>query len=104
MAFVGASILSLAGLSPSAAAAVYVVILVKTQFPDHVKVKDTSQLIKGMSKVLQKSLKYFNGATISRFVLVFVFPRSVLLFAFDVFPVIILLYLKDSEFVIGSAL
>ena len=54
MAFLGASILSLSGLSPSAAAAVYVVKLVKAHFSDHVKVKDTSQLIKGMSKFLQK--------------------------------------------------
>ena len=42
VAFVGASILSLAGLSPLAAAAVCAVILVKTQFQDQVKVKDTS--------------------------------------------------------------
>ena len=38
----------------------------------------------------------------------FVFPCSVLSpsswFAFDVFPVILLLYLKDSKFVMGSAL
>ena len=66
VAFGGACILSLAGLSPWAAAAVYVVILIKTQFSDQVKVKGTPQLIKGMSKVLQKLLKYFNGTIISR--------------------------------------
>ena len=104
IAFFGASIFSLAGLSPWAALAVCVVISVKTQFSDHVKVKDTSQLIKGMFEVLQKLLKYSNETTISRFVFVFVFPYSVPLFAFDVFPVIQLLYLKDSEFVIESAL
>ena len=77
---------------------------VKTKFSDHVKVKDASQLIKGMSKVLQTLLKYFDGITISRFLLVFVFPCWVPLFAFDVFPVMLLLHLKDSEFVAGSAL
>ena len=46
IAFVGASILSLAGLSPWAAVSVCVVISVKTQFSDHVQVKDTSKLIK----------------------------------------------------------
>ena len=40
-----------------------VALLVNTQFSDHVKVKDTSQLINGMSSVLQKLLKYFNGTT-----------------------------------------
>ena len=47
----------LAGLFSYASTAACVVILVKTQFSDQVKVKDTSQLIKGMSKVLQKLLK-----------------------------------------------
>ena len=41
--------------------------LVITQFSDHVKLKDTSQLISGMSKLLQTLLKYFNGTTISTF-------------------------------------
>ena len=44
-----------------------VVISVKTHFSDQVKVRDTSQLIKGMSKVLQNLLKYSNGTTISSF-------------------------------------
>ena len=56
----GASILSLAGLPPWAAFAVSVVISVKTQVADQVRVKDTSQLIKGMFKLLQKILKCFN--------------------------------------------
>ena len=77
VAFVGASILSLAGLSPLAAAAVCAVILVKTQFQDQVKVKDTSQLINGMFRLLQKLLKCFNGTTVSRSFLIFVFPRLV---------------------------
>ena len=67
IAFVGACIACLPGLSPWGALVVFVVILVKTQFLDHVKVKDTLQLIKGMSKVLQKLLKYFNGTITSRF-------------------------------------
>ena len=70
--------------------------------------KDTSQLIKGMSKVFQKLLKCLNGTTILRFFLVFVFPCSVFSpsswFAFDVFSIILLFYLKDSVFVMGSAL
>ena len=67
VAFVGAFLAGLAGLFSYASTAACVVILVKTQFSDQVKVKDTSQLIKGMSKVLQKLLKCFNGTTISRF-------------------------------------
>ena len=31
----------------------------KTQFFDHVKINSTSQLINGISKLLQKLLKYF---------------------------------------------
>ena len=38
--------------------------LVITQFSDQVKIKDTSQLINGIFKVLQKLLKYFNGTAI----------------------------------------
>ena len=111
-AFVGASILSLASTGGSgsglAILAACVVISVKKQFSDQVKVRDTSQLIKGMSKPLQKLLNYFNGTAISKFYLVFVFPCSVFSpsswFAFDVFPVILFLHLKDSEFVMGCAL
>ena len=39
-------------------------LFVISQFSDQVRVKDTSQLISGISKVLQKLLKYFNGTTI----------------------------------------
>ena len=53
-------------------------------------------------------LKCFNGTTISRFFLIFVFLCSVFTpffrFIFDVFHVILVLYLNDAEFVIGSAL
>ena len=104
IALVWARIAGPAGVPPLGALSSCVVISVKTQFLNHVKVKDTSQLIQDMSKGLQKLLKYFNGTTISRFFLVFVFPSWVPLFASDVFLVILLLYLKDSEFVIGSAL
>ena len=106
---VGAFIADLAGLSPwTALAACVVISAVKTHFLDQVKVRDTSQLIKGVSKLLQKLLKCFNGATISRFLLVFVFPCSAFSpsswFAFDVFSVILLFYLKDSEIVMGFVL
>ena len=39
--------------------------LVITQVDDHVKMKLTSQLINGISRILQKLLKYFNGTNIS---------------------------------------
>ena len=54
--FLGASILSLAGLFPWAALAVCVVISVKTQFSDHFKVKDASQLTKGSIKFSKNCL------------------------------------------------
>ena len=38
-----------------------------TQFAGQVKIRLTSQLIKGISRVLQKILKYFNGTIISTF-------------------------------------
>ena len=65
-----------------------------TQFLDKIKVKDTSQLISGITNVFQKMLKYFHGTENSTS---FLFPSV------DVFPVILVLYLKNSEFVIGSA-
>ena len=74
------------GLSPS-----LVVISAKTQFL--VQVKDTLRLINGISNVLQKLLRYFKGTKNSSS---FVFPSSA------VFPVILVLYLKDSESFIGS--
>ena len=36
-----------------------------TQVDDHVKIRLSSQLISGISRVLQKLLKYFNGTAIS---------------------------------------
>ena len=93
IAFVRASILSLAGLSPWAALVFCVVMSVKTQFSDQVKVKDTSQLIKGISRLLD-SKNYLNILMEQQFLL---FSW----FAFDIFLVILLLYLKDSEFVMG---
>ena len=69
VAFVEASILSLASTGGSALGLTFltlcVVISVKTQFLDQGKIKDPSQLIKGMSRLLQKLLKYFSGTTIS---------------------------------------
>ena len=63
--------------------------LVKAQLGDHVKIKLTSQLIYGISRVLQKLLKYFNGTIISTS---FSLPSS------GVFPVIFILDLNDLEF------
>ena len=60
-----------------------------TQALDHVKIRLTSQLINGISNVLQELLKYFSGTTISTS---FVFPL------FGVFPVIFTLDLNDLEF------
>ena len=40
---------------------------VNTQFSNQVKVKYTSQLINGVSSVLQKWFKHFNGTTMSTF-------------------------------------
>ena len=50
-----------------------------------------SQLINGISRVLQKLLKYFNGTAISTF---FVLPLP------GVFSVTLFLILNDSEFCI----
>ena len=52
-----------------------------------------SQLINGISMVLQKSLKYVNGTAIA---------TSCALSATRVFPVISILYLNDSDCVILS--
>ena len=40
-----------------------------TQPADHVKISSNSQLIKGISRVLQKLLRYFNGNIISTSIL-----------------------------------
>ena len=58
-----------------------------TQFEDHVKISSTSQLIKGISGVLQKLLKYFSGTNISAFS---ISPSSL------VWPVIFVLKLNES--------
>ena len=77
-------------MSPSAS---LVVISAKTQFLVQVKVKDTSQLITGISDVLQKLPRCFNGTENS---------TSIVFLSLDVFPVILVLYFKGSEFVTGS--
>ena len=53
-----------------------------------------SQLIKGISRVLQKLLKYFNGIAIS---------TSFVLPAVGFFPVILILGMKDLEFTIAAS-
>ena len=77
-----------------------VVISAKIQFFVQVKVNSSSQLINRIFKFLQKLLKYFNGIATSAFV-----NES---FFCGVFPVILILYLKDSELVekglLGSSL
>ena len=60
----------------------------KTQFFDHVKINSTSQLINGISKLLQKLLKYFKGITTT-------FVNESLFCG--VFPTVLVSYLKDSE-------
>ena len=67
--------------------------LVITQSLEYVKIRLTSQLINGISRVLQKLLKYFNGAIISTS---FVFPSPGKL------PVIFNLDLNDPEFAKSS--
>ena len=67
----------------------FIVISAKTQFLDQVGIISTSQLINGISKLLQKLLKCFSGITTSAFV-------NESLFC-GIFPVILVLYLKDSE-------
>ena len=55
--------------------------------------RSISQLINNISRVLQKLLKYFNGAC---FLTSFVLPVA------GVFPVILILYLNDSDCVVLS--
>ena len=62
--------------------------LVITQVDDHVKSSLTSELIKGISRVLQKLLKYFSGTIIL---------TSFSLLSSGVFPVILILDLNDLE-------
>ena len=68
------------GLAPGLAS-LYTLFFV-TQFADIVKVKDTTQIINGISSSLQKLLKYFKGTTISTFFVVsilFNFPVMLVL-------------------------
>ena len=91
VATVGALISTLGGLGSRSASCV--VSSVITQFSGQVKVKDPSQLVNGISNLLQKLLRCFNGTkNWTSFVFIFI----------AVFPGILVLYLKDSEFVIGS--
>ena len=62
--------------------------LVITQVDDYAKIRLTSKLIKGISRVLQKLLKYFSGTIIS---------TSFTLLLLGVFPVIFILDLNDLE-------
>ena len=62
--------------------------LIITQVDDHVKNRLTSQLINGISRALQKLLKYFNGTVIS---------TSFVLRSSGVFPVIFIFVSNDSE-------
>ena len=62
------------------------------QFDDQVKIILILQLIKGISRALQKLLKYFNGTAISAFII------SALL----VLPNILDLKLHDSDSVIAA--
>ena len=52
-----------------------------------------SQLINDISRVVQKLLKYINGTAVSTY---FVLPAA------GVFPVILVLYLNDSDCVVLS--
>ena len=56
------------GATIAGLAAAFTVISAKTQFLDEVKVNSTSQLINGISKLLQKLLKCFSGITTFAFV------------------------------------
>ena len=68
-ALVGFFICATAGklLAGSAASAFLVAFLVNTQFLLHLRSKDISQPIKGISNPLQKLLKCFNGTAVSIF-------------------------------------
>ena len=84
------------GATVARSASASTVISAKTQFLDQVRIISTSQLINGISKFLQKLLKYFNGITTSTFV-----NESL---SCGVFPTILVLYLKDSELVESGSL
>ena len=59
-----------------------------TQVDDHVKMRLISQLINGISRVIKKLLKYFNGTVIS---------TTIVLSLAGVSPVIFILNLNDSD-------
>ena len=59
------------------------------QFSDQVIMRLILQLIKGISRVLEKLFKYFNATVTSTF---FVLPSA------GVFPVILILDINDSDF------
>ena len=64
MAFVGLSIPAITGLPPCAGRpSLYAI----KQSSDQLRTKDISQLINGISSVIQKLLKCFNGTAISTF-------------------------------------
>ena len=44
-------------------------VLIITEFLDQVKISSISQLIKGISRVLQKLLRYFSGTIISTLII-----------------------------------
>ena len=74
--------------SGSAFQDLYVALLVITQILDKVKIRFISQLINGISNVLQKLLKCFNGTTIS---------TSFFVSLHSNLPVIFVLQSKDFE-------
>ena len=53
-----------------------VALLVKTQFSDQAKIKDTSQLVNIVSNVLKKLLKCFNDTIISTFSVSVLLPSN----------------------------
>ena len=70
-------------------ASAFYVISAKTQFLDQVKINTTWHLINGIFKALKKLLECFSGITTFAFV-----SESL---PSGVFPIILVLYLKDSE-------
>ena len=63
VAFVGLLTAATVGLAPGSAS--LVALLVITQFSEQVKIRFISQLINGLSSVLQNLLSCFNGTTMS---------------------------------------
>ena len=65
VASVGLSTAATTWFSPWAETGFRFALHVNTQSSDHVRIKDTSQLINNISNSFQKKLKYFNGRAIS---------------------------------------